>query len=65
MKHALKASIGISGLVALAALLDLVLGIFGSTSAAPFAGQVMMDIMFLIAAGLIGWMGYETLQEQN
>lgn len=45
-----------SGLVALLAVLDLVLGI-------PFAGQMVMDIMFLIAAALIAYMGYETYKE--
>ena len=54
---------GVAALVGLVAVFDLIMGLIGSSSA-PFAGQVTMDIMFLIAAGLIGWMGYDSLQEQ-
>jgi len=63
MKIAILASMGVAGLVGLVAVFDLIMGLIGSSSA-PFAGQVTMDIMFLIAAGLIGWMGYDSLQEQ-
>lgn len=64
MKIAILASMGVSGLVGLVALFDLVMGLIDSGSA-PFAGQTTMDIMFLIAAVLIGWMGYDSLQEQT
>ena len=43
----------------------MVMGLIGQPGAAPFAGQTMMDIMFVVAAGVIGWMGRESLQEQN
>jgi len=65
MKTAILVSIGVSALVGVVALLDMVMGLIGQTSLAPFAGQTAMDIMFLVAAGLIGWMGLESLQEQN
>ncbi len=65
MKVAILASIGVSALVGVVALLDLVMGLVGQPSMAPFAGQTTMDIMFVVAAGLIGWMGLESLQEQN
>mgnify|MGYP001177525157 CR=1 FL=1 len=65
MKVAILASIGVSALVGVVALLDLVMGLVGQPGMAPFAGQTTMDIMFVVAAGLIGWMGLESLQEQN
>ena len=65
MKTAILASIGISALVGVVALLDMLLGLIGQPGMAPFAGQTTMDIMFVVAAGLIGWMGLESLQEQN
>ena len=65
MKTAILASIGVSVLVGVVALLDMVMGLIGQTGMAPFAGQTTMDIMFVVAAGLIGWMGLESLQEQN
>jgi len=65
MKIAILASIGVSALVGVVALFDMVMGLIGQPGAAPFAGQTMMDIMFVVAAGLIGWMGLESLQEQN
>jgi hypothetical protein len=65
MKTAILASVGISALVGIVALLDMVMGLIGQTGMAPFAGQTTMDIMFVVAAGLVGWMGLESLQEQN
>ena len=65
MKTAILASIGISALVGVVALLDMLLGLIGQPGMAPFSGQTTMDIMFVVAAGLIGWMGLESLQEQN
>lgn len=58
-------SIGAAALVGLLSIFDMVLGFLGRAESAPFAGQVAMDIMFLVATGLIGWMGYESLQEQS
>ncbi len=47
-----------SGLVALAAILDIAMGI-------PFAGQMVMDVMFLIGAGLVGYMAWDAYKDAN
>jgi ABC-type nickel/cobalt efflux system permease component RcnA len=65
MKTAILISIGVSALVGLVALLDMVMGLVGQPGLAPFSGQTTMDIMFVVSAGLIGWMGMESLREQN
>ncbi len=65
MKTAIRISIGVSALIGLVALLDMVMGLVGQPSLAPFSGQVTMDIMFVVSAGLIGWMGMESLREQS
>ncbi len=44
--------------VGLASVADMIMGV-------PFAGHMAMDIMFLIVAGLIGYMGYETFREAS
>lgn len=49
-------SIGVAGAMGLAAILDLVLGI-------PFGGQMVLDIMFILAAGLVIYMGVDCLKE--
>ncbi len=49
-------SIGVAGLMALAAILDVAIGI-------PFQGQMAMDIMFLLAAGLVIYIGIDCLKE--
>ena len=65
MKAVILVSIGVSALVGVVALLDMVMGLAGQSGMAPFSGQTTMDIMFVVAAGLIGWMGLESLQEQG
>ncbi len=65
MKTAIRISIGVSALIGLVALLDMVMDLVGQPSLAPFSGQVTMDIMFVVSAGLIGWMGMESLREQS
>lgn len=49
-------SIGVAGAMGLAAILDLVLGI-------PFGGQMVLDIMFILAAALVIYMGVDCLKE--
>ena len=49
-------SMGAAGLVALAALVDMATGI-------PFAGRIMMDIMFLLRAALVIFMGYDSYKD--
>lgn len=49
-------SMAVAALVALAAVADIVTG-------TPFAGQVTFDIMFLLSAGIVGYMGWDTWRE--
>lgn len=51
-----QASMAIAGLVALASVLDMVLAV-------PFAGQMMLDIMLLVSAGIVAYLGWEALSE--
>lgn len=55
-KNVVIGSLGISGLVAFAALVDMI-------TAIPFGKIILMDITFLIAAGIVGYMAYDTLKE--
>ena len=52
----LLGSMAVSGLVALAAIADIFTG-------KPFAGQMLFDIMFLLSAGIVGYMGWNTWRE--
>lgn len=45
-KKMIMGSMAASGLVAVLALVDIIIGI-------PFRGSTMMDIMFLVSAGLV------------
>ncbi|MCA9014570.1 MAG: hypothetical protein KDA77_04480 [Planctomycetaceae bacterium] len=45
-KKMIMGSMAVSGLVAVLALADIIIGM-------PFRGSTMMDIMFLISAGLV------------
>ena len=56
MKKMVIASMAVAGLVGLLAIVDMILGL-------PFANQVTMDVMFILGAGLVGYMGYDTLSE--
>ncbi|MBC7819426.1 MAG: hypothetical protein IAG10_21280 [Planctomycetaceae bacterium] len=58
MKRMLIGSMAASGLVAVTAVVDLILGI-------PYSGSPKFDIPFLIAAGIVIYMGYETLKEST
>lgn len=52
-------AMGVAGVVALICIVDLAAGFpFGRYS-------VMMDVLYLISAGLIGYMGFETYREQG
>lgn len=48
-------SLGIAGLIGLACLVDLIMGV-------PFGGQTMYDILFLIAAGITAYLGVDCLK---
>ena len=56
MKRMVLGSMGASALVGLSAIVDIIAGI-------PFAGKIMLDATFIVSAGLIGYMGWETIKE--
>ncbi len=58
IKRMLLASMVASGLVAVTAVVDLILGI-------PYSRAMIFDIMFLVSAGIILFMGYEVLKEST
>ncbi len=49
-------SMGVAGLMGLLAILDISLGF-------PFGGQMVMDIMFILAAGLVVYMGIDCMKD--
>lgn len=49
-------SMGVAGLMGVAAILDLALSV-------PFGGQMVWDIMLLLAAALVIYMGIDCLKE--
>ena len=51
------ASLGIVGLMALAAIADLATG-------APFGGQTVADVLFLVAAAMTGYIGFDCLKKK-
>lgn len=55
-KQMILGSMVAAGLVALAALVDIVSGY-------PFAGRLVFDIIFLIAAGLVIYLGWDAYQD--
>lgn len=58
-KKMIFGSMGVAGLVAVASIADLAIK-------TPFGGySTAMDIMFLVAAGIILYLGYDTYREMN
>ena len=56
-KQLLFASMGVAGLVALLAILDLALKV-------PFGGySLLLDIFFLVASALVLYMSWDTIRE--
>lgn len=49
-------SLGVAALMGIAAILDLVLGL-------PFGGQMVWDIMLILAAALVVYMGIDCLKD--
>lgn len=49
-------SLGVAGLMGLAAILDLALGF-------PFGSEMVWDIMLILAAGLVIYMGIDCLKD--
>ena len=58
IKNMLLGSMAASGLVAVTAVVDMVLGI-------PYSGELTFDIMFLISAAVVIYMGYDVLKEST
>ena len=58
IKRLLLGSMVAAGLVAVTAVIDLIIGI-------PYSGMLVFDIMFLVSAALVIYMGYETLKEST
>ena len=58
IKNMLLGSMAASGIVAVTAIVDMVLGI-------PYSGMMVFDIMFLISAAIIIYMGYDVLKEST
>ena len=48
----------LAGIVGVSDALDLAIAI-------PYGRQIVLDVMFLIGAGLIGYMGYETFKDYS
>lgn len=48
----------LTGIVAIGAIIDLAMGI-------PFGRNILLDIMFLLGAAMIGYMGYETFKDYS
>ena len=56
LKRLLTGSMVASGIVAVTAIVDMVLGI-------PYSGKLVFDVLFLITAAIVIYMGYETFKE--
>jgi len=48
----------LAGIVGVSAALDLAIAI-------PYGRNFLLDVMFLLGAGLIGYMGYETFKDYS
>lgn len=55
-KNMIFGSLGVAGLVAAACLLDLATGI-------PFSRQMTFDILFLLAALVVGYLGWDAYKD--
>ena len=55
-QNVVYASLAIAGIIGLASIVDLIVG-------APFGGQTLFDIMFLISAGITGYLGFDCIKD--
>ena len=55
-KNMIMAAMGAAGLVMLAAVLDLAIGV-------PYNRAMFMDVMFLVSAGLVLYLAYDSYRE--
>lgn len=58
IKRMLIGSMVAAGLVAVTAIVDLILQI-------PYSGKPVFDILFLISAAIVIYLGYETFKEST
>ena len=58
MKRMMIGSMVVSGIVALAAIIDMIMGI-------PFSGKIVMDALFLISALVVIYLGFHTIQDMS
>jgi len=56
MKNVVLGSMVAAGLIALASLLDMLTGF-------PFTGKTVMDVLYVIAAGTVIYMGYDAYKD--
>lgn len=57
-KNLIFGSFGIAGFVALLALLDIILKV-------PFAGSMVMDILFILSAAIVGYLGWDAYKDMT
>ena len=50
-KNMVLGSFGVAGFVTILALLDIILSV-------PFAGSMVMDILFILSAAIVGYLGW-------
>jgi hypothetical protein len=58
IKRMLLGSMAASGIVAVTSLVDMILEF-------PYSGQRVLDVLFLISAGIIIYMAYEAYKEST
>lgn len=56
IKKMLFGSMGVAIVVGILAIVDII-------TSFPFGGQMVLDIMFILSAGLVGYMGFDTYKE--
>ncbi len=56
-KNLVFGSFGAAGLVAVLAILDLV------TQSFPFAGSMVMDILFILSAAIVGYLAWDAFKD--
>ena len=55
-KNMVLGSFGVAGFVTLLALLDMILKV-------PFAGSLTMDVLFIISAGIVSYLGWDAYKD--
>lgn len=57
-KNMVFGSFGVAGFIALLALLDMIVQV-------PFAGSTLMDVLFIISAGIVGYLGWDAYKDMS